>query len=1308
MKRIVSILLFLAVLCSLLPMAHATETLIAYAVEGGNIYFDPATGTVREADPTVTSAVIPEEIDGVAVTSIGDCLFADYGGVSETLKSVTLPESIQTIGYEAFYNCAGLTEIKIPSQVKVIHYHTFYNCKSLTDVTLPDALQEIETMAFSHCESLSKIAFPDGLKNIATMAFEYCSALDEISLPENLQSIDAAAFIETKYYNDKANWKDHYLLLEDWLLKIEEKEYYKIDIPQGVKHVAAFAGRNLGYLSELILPEGLESVGERAFEKTYVEQIIFPASVNYIGTDAFSGRNGLWAFFQGNAPAVAGNPFDGYNDLVFYKEGTEGWTSAPWTECSLNVWDGVNAYPRAILYPVEGGILSFSPMDGCINWTMGHIVEARIPSEIGGFPVKRIRENAFSGRHDLVWVEIPASVEIIDADAFRICTSLEYAVFLGNPPAAFGEKKGENDYYSVFWPDEDFVIYCADESTEWTTPSWQCYQALPLSKAEHLHDISITNGTISCEDMTEVTFGCTCGFEKTITQYSTGHSYDDNGICICCGMRPSGTCGEALTWSFDMQSGNLTISGSGAMQDFNEVPWDEYRTQIKNVIFDGGITHIGARAFRGLPELEKMVLPESVISIGTMAFAECHDLKEMKLPDGIQSIGEKAFSKCQNLSEITMPLAIVQLPNGIFDGCKELKEVILPEGLVEIGEQAFNDCKKLEGIKLPDTLLNIGNYAFKNCTNIQLQLPKNLQRLGDGALQACEAITSVVVPASVTYFGDSAFYKCTGLTSVRIDAQIEEIGWIVFCECESLTDVILPQSVKQIGMQAFTRCKSLKQIQLPNRLTTIGYASFQHCSSLEKIHIPETVESIEAYAFGCCDHLTGVYFYGNAPKLSDDVFRIWDVTNQAYVNHPDLMLYYLADKEGWTSPEWNGYPTAVYSGHEHIYETMVIPPTCTEQGYTTYTCTVCADRYEGDYVEPTGHDYEADVVAPTCTEQGYTTYTCTVCADSYEGDHVEATGHDYEADVVAPTCTEQGYTTYTCTVCADSYEGDHVEATGHDYEADVVAPTCTEQGYTTYTCTVCADSYEGDHVEATGHDYEADVVAPTCTEQGYTTYTCAVCADSYVADAVKPTGHTYVDGVCTACGEEEVVIEFIDVVENAWYAEAVQFAVSNKLMNGMGGNKFEPETPMSRAMLVTVLWRYAGEPTEGENIFTDVGSDTYYTKAVAWAACNEIVGGVGNGKFDPNGNITREQMAAILYRYATKLGIDTSKCADLTSFPDANKVSSWASEALSWANAEGLITGSKIGNNNYLDPQGNATRAQVATILMRFIENVLG
>ena len=206
----------------------------------------------------------------------------------------------------------------------------------------------------------------------------------------------------------------------------------------------------------------------------------------------------------------------------------------------------------------------------------------------------------------------------------------------------------------------------------------------------------------------------------------------------------------------------------------------------------------------------------------------------------------------------------------------------------------------------------------------------------------------------------------------------------------------------------------------------------------------------------------------------------------------------------------------VYTIHKCKTETLVaVAPTCTATGLTEgKKCEACGETLVAQEVIPAnGHKYDAAVTEPTCTDKGYTTYTC-ACGDSYVADEVAATGHDYDAVVTVPTCTEQGYTTYTC-ACGDTYT-EEIAAKGHALVAvEAKAPTCTEAGYEAYEyCTAC-DYTTFEEVAATGHDYDAVVTAPTCTEAGYTTYTCA-CGDTYVADEVAATGHSYTAAETTA------------------------------------------------------------------------------------------------------------------------------------------------------------------------------------------------
>jgi|GEM_PF-4680224 len=213
-------------------------------------------------------------------------------------------------------------------------------------------------------------------------------------------------------------------------------------------------------------------------------------------------------------------------------------------------------------------------------------------------------------------------------------------------------------------------------------------------------------------------------------------------------------------------------------------------------------------------------------------------------------------------------------------------------------------------------------------------------------------------------------------------------------------------------------------------------------------------------------------------------------------------------------------------------------------------------------------------------------------------------------------------------------------------------------------------------------------------------------SDSDTASGKKDETETKTDDATTTDTTAIVATgTFGDVADNAWYAEAVEYVAAKGLMNGVGEGNFAPNSKLSRAMLVTILHRYAGmPPVDGGKTFNDVPLDTWYSDAALWAAEIGVVNGVGEGNFAPNDDITREQFAVIMFRFARHLGIDTSAAADLSGYDDADSISSWAKDAMAWANAVGLINGRSA---TELVPNGTATRAEAATLLMRFIESVL-
>ena len=384
------------------------------------------------------------------------------------------------------------------------------------------------------------------------------------------------------------------------------------------------------------------------------------------------------------------------------------------------------------------------------------------------------------------------------------------------------------------------------------------------------------------------------------------------------------------------------------------------------------------------------------------------------------------------------------------------------------------------------------------------------------------------------------------------------------------------------------------------------------------------------------------------------------------------------------------------------YTTAVTEPTCTSSGYTTHTCDVCGSSFVDTFVDG-GHIWTSVVTEPTHTEMGFTTYTCSRCKESYTSDYVAPIGHSFDDGVVTkePTCTAEGEMLYTC-ACGETFTAPIAKA-DHELVATVTEPTCTELGFTTHACKHCDYAYTDTYVAPIDHDWDEGKVAsaPTLTETGILVQTCGNCG---------ATRETTIP-MLTSCdgGNGCPSKAYVDVPdESHWAHVGIDFVLKAGLFYGTSETTFDPDATMTRAMLVTVLYRLEGKPaTDAENPFEDVADGKWYTDAVIWAAANGIVNGVEANIFDPDGEITREQMAAILYRYTKFKGLTLNGGDYAEEYPDIDKVSPYAAEAMRWANAEGLINGMGSGNAVILAPQGNATRAQVAAIFMRFVQNVL-
>ena len=328
-----------------------------------------------------------------------------------------------------------------------------------------------------------------------------------------------------------------------------------------------------------------------------------------------------------------------------------------------------------------------------------------------------------------------------------------------------------------------------------------------------------------------------------------------------------------------------------------------------------------------------------------------------------------------------------------------------------------------------------------------------------------------------------------------------------------------------------------------------------------------------------------------------------------------------------------------------------------------------------------------------------------------------------EKPAVAATCVTTGKTASKRCVAFGEYgcgftvggEIIPVDPDNHTHLEPVaaVASTCTVKGHKAgQKCADCDAVIGCAELPLAPHSWDAGVVTvqPTYVSTGVRVYTCSVCKQtrSEVIEKLFSTNigtNTGTPAVPSQRPDSELPRQrFGDVPQNIWFATGVQFAAEQGLFTGVSANEFAPYDPMTRAMLVTVLHRLDGVDASGTNSFTDVLNGKWYINAIAWASANGIVEGLSGNRFAPNAPIAREQLAAILFRYAKACGYDVSARAELTAYADSAQVSTWAGDAMRWAVAAGLISGR---SGAQLAPKGEATRAEVAVILMNFVQKVV-
>ena len=779
--------------------------------------------------------------------------------------------------------------------------------------------------------------------------------------------------------------------------------------------------------------------------------------------------------------------------------------------------------------------------------------------------------------------------------------------------------------------------------------------------------------------------------EAIISSFTTAATEGDFGVNNC------------LHWevSTGVLSGKtLTISGTGAMPDFdfpngNLAPWWNYEAlgmltsfgnfklegELKKVVIKDGVTNVSDYALFFLPAATQVTLPDSVTSIGRYGIAMCSKLTGLSIPKGVTGIGDFGLAG-NGLTAVTLPDGLQSLGRGAFDSCASLTNTTLPAAITAVPGKCFADCTKLLNVKYAGTVTAIGDLAF----------------------ESCKALTAAPIPETVTEIGASAFTGCTALTDVTIPAGVSTIPEDCFRGCTALADMKLPGTVTHVGYNAFTGCTALKDVRCYGAAPAVEPGNS------------------EAHSF---EPATVTIHYNPAMNWTLDADGKWQgytVSDKGACTHTD---YGTTERTVPATCGKAGRVDTICDNCGEVVSTRELPPTGahvwgngvvttapteTTPGVRTFTCSGC-DQTRTETIPATGaHDYQfTKTVAPTCTDGGYDLYTCSGCGATERRNLTDAAGHKWDGGTVttAPTETTPGVRTFTCSGCGQT-RTEAIPATGaHDYRfTKTVDPTCTDGGYDLYTCSGCGATEKRNLTDAAGHKWDGGTVttAPTETTPGVRTFTCTVCGQTRT-EAIPATGASTCTGgpSCPSYGLHDVA------GPGYWAHEGIDYCVRNRLMSGVGAGTFSPDTACTRAQIVKILYNRSGNQTDYSYYylpFTDVAPGAWYYNAVAWAYYNDVTSGTSATMFTPNAAITRQQLVTFLYRYTVKYAPEfTGNAAPISAFPDVGSVANWAYAAMSWAVGNGLIQGNAHDNGlDYLDPNGSATRAQTATIIMRYCQ----
>ena len=539
------------------------------------------------------------------------------------------------ISYWAFHDCPDITSISIPSSVKEIRHFAFENCIGLTEISIPESVTEIWRGTFRGCEGLNKVEFAS-IEQMCSIT--YCPQVDQ-----ELQS-------QLRQY---PNSNPLYMAKHLW---IDGQEVTDLVIPEGITSIGnlAFAG---GAFTSVTIPESVTSIGHSAFQGCKdLTSFTIPDGVTSIGENAFKDCTGLTSItIPGSVTSIGEYAFTGCTGLtsVIIPEGVTSIGYRAFEDCT-----GLTSVS------IPGSLTSWGGMEftGCTGLTSITFQDG--VTSIG---------DAFRGCTSLTSVTFPESLTSIGESAFSGCTNLTSVTFPESLTSI-----GKYAFYN-------------------------CMNLTSVTFPESLTSIG-ESAFSGCMGLTSITIP-----KNVTTVYGSTFSG-------CTNME-----------SIVVENGNTVYDSRENCNAIIETATNTLLRACNSTVFPAGVTSIGASAFSGLADLTSFSIPESVTTIGSWAFSGCTGLTSITIPKSVTTIGSGAFSGCTGLTSVTIPKSVTTIGSGAFSGCTGLTAFIIPNKVTTVGEYAFRGCTNLASVTIPKSVTSIGQGVFLECAGLTTIISKMTQ-----------------------------------------------------------------------------------------------------------------------------------------------------------------------------------------------------------------------------------------------------------------------------------------------------------------------------------------------------------------------------------------------------------------------------------------------------------------------------------------------------------------------------------------------------------------------------------------------------